>query len=807
MPAGPPPFKILIPNFRYPRFGKFLLLLVLFTGGGFGYAESVEQFTNPALARAPTVDAGGPFVHPGGLHTKEDLDRMKAKVKAHAHPWIDDWEELIKDRMAQDDYLPTPRADMPSRQRAQDDASAMYLNALRWYISGDTKNAECAVRIANGWSAVVNTGPRGDSLSGIPVGSFALAGEVLRAYPGWEKTDFERFKKMLSEYWYPKCSRFLKTHNGDPPSQAWANWDACNMVAVLGIGVLCDDKAKFDQAVEYFKKGAGMGAIENAVPFRYPGGLGQWQESGRDHAHAMGGMGLLSEFCQVAWNQGVDLFGYDDNRLLAGAEYEAQYNLWKGVPYTFYSNSEQANQYYISPAYRGRLQASHFELLYNHYVVRKGLDAPNVKLFAELKRPEDRNVDVFGYGTLTYTLDAAASPYPAFTKPPAPRDLVASAGIDRVELRWSPSGAYTTRGYEVLRSTSVSGDFQSVFSNEGFTTPLYTDRNVENGKTYYYAVEAINQLGKSERSEPSAGATPVGAGPLPKDYASVDIGDSKVANADTYAKAGNNSFVVMAGGGGVGGEADSCHFVYRTVSGDFTITARFANRNDGWPFKTGVMMRESTKAAAKALAVTVGEIGGRQTRFTCRDSQGSHGQRGNDYTWFPSWFRLRRQGDDFTAFQSSDGITWFQFGETRATLAQTCLVGMVVAAGGPPGKPMSVSFDNVAIEAAPPKPPAAPDALQVIASSNNTIELKWTNPNSNQTGVKIEGSTDNKLFYEIADLAANATSFINTGVNRSTGHYYRIRAYNTGGYSAYSNSAGIAPSAGAVAFFQNRAYR
>src|SRR5439155_5886663 len=139
---------------------------------------------------------------------------------------------------------------------------------------------------------------------------------------------------------------------------------------------------------------------------------------------------------------------------------------------------------------------------------------------AELKRPEDAIVDVFGYGTLTFTLDAAASPYPVFGPPPVPRDLVATAGLGRVDLRWSPSGAYTTRGYEVSRSTSETGDYESIYSTDGWTTPLYTDRKVENGKTYYYAVSAINQIGKSEKSEP-VGATPMEGSPLPKDYASV----------------------------------------------------------------------------------------------------------------------------------------------------------------------------------------------------------------------------------------------------------------------------------------------
>ena len=66
------------------------------------------------------------FVHPGGLHTKADLDRMKAEVAAGAHPWIDGWNLFITDRKAQNTYRARPGANMPSRQSAQDDATAMY---------------------------------------------------------------------------------------------------------------------------------------------------------------------------------------------------------------------------------------------------------------------------------------------------------------------------------------------------------------------------------------------------------------------------------------------------------------------------------------------------------------------------------------------------------------------------------------------------------------------------------------------------------------------------------------------------------
>ena len=743
----------------------------------------------------PPVRTTGAFVHPGGLHTKADLDRMKTMVAANEHPWIDAWNQFITDRKAQNTYRASPGANMPSRQRAQDDATAMYYNALRWYISGDKSYADCAVRIANAWANTVDARPANDYLTGIPTGSFALAGEVLRVYPGWSASEFSKFKKMLVQHWYPKCDDFLRTHNGTKDSSYWANWDACNMLGILGIGVLCDDREKFDQAIEYFKHGKGMGSIKNALPFRYPDGLGQWQENGRDFAHTMGGMGLLAEFCQVAWNQGLDLFGMDDNWLLAGAEYTAQYTLWKGVPYTYYTNSSGANQSYISTNYRGRLDASHFELVYNHYIVRRGLKAPNVKQFVEMKRPEPGETDVFGHGTLTFTLDKAASPYPVLAIPPVPQDLVAIAGMDHVDLKWSPSGAYSAHGYEVLRATSLTGPYTSIHSTNRWTTPAYTDTEVTNGTTYYYKVSALNNTGTSAPSA-AVSATPAAGRPLPPGWLAANIGDSATTTDDSYAPVANSTFTLPATGSGIGGESDTCHYVYQKVSGDFTFTARLINRK-GDIYKTGLMMREGPEANAKMLVVTLGEAGGRQARFGTRATTGGRTltQAGNDYTWLPMWFRLQRVGDEFTAVQSPDGITWFQVGKSTVALRKPYLAGLVVAAaaGGKAKEgPANVSFDNVTMTVTPPAAPVAPTALAATALPGGDVQLTWKNNATNQSGFKVDASVNNAGFYEIADLAATATRFVNTGLSTPTAVRYRVRAYNTGGYSDYSNTAGLA---------------
>ena len=54
---------------------------------------------------------------------------------------------------------------------------------------------------------------------------------------------------------------------------------------------------------------------------------GQAFETGRDQAHVQGGIAHLTEAALCAWNQGVNLVSASNNRLLAGVEYHAKYNL------------------------------------------------------------------------------------------------------------------------------------------------------------------------------------------------------------------------------------------------------------------------------------------------------------------------------------------------------------------------------------------------------------------------------------------------------------------------------------------------
>jgi hypothetical protein len=88
-------------------------------------------------------------------------------------------------------------------------------------------------------------------------------------------------------------------------------------------------------------------------------------------------------------------------------------------------------------------------------------------------------------------------------------------------------------------------------------------------------------------------------------------------------------------------------------------------------------------------------------------------------------------------------------------------------------------------------PPAAPSTLTANARSTNRIDLAWTDTATTEGRFILERATNSSFTSNLTSLTlgANTTSYSDTTLNANTTYFYRIRAYNTAGYSAYSNTA------------------
>jgi len=401
----------------FPSVGRRQLLL---GAGAAGAVAALGVAVRPAAAAES-------LVHPGMLHTDADLTRIRGKLAAGDATVTAGWQRLTANGRSHSSWTPRPLATVVRGGTGQNyaqfyfDVHAAYQNALRWRISGEKAYADTAAAILNAWSSTLTqvTGNADRFLAaGIYGYQLANAAELMR---GYEKFDLAGAQRLLRNVFYPLNDDFLNRHNDACITNYWANWDLCTLASVLAIGILCDDRALVDRAVTYLRTGAGNGAIRNAVPILH-GDLGQWQESGRDQGHTVLGIGLLGTICEMAWNQGVDLYGYDDNRFLKGAEYVARYNLGQDVPFSPYhwgngTTCAPQTQTVISAASRGQLRPV-WELVLNHYVKRRGLSAPNVTAMAATVRAEggggdygsdSGGYDQLGFGTLMFTRDSATA--------------------------------------------------------------------------------------------------------------------------------------------------------------------------------------------------------------------------------------------------------------------------------------------------------------------------------------------------------------------------------------------------------------
>ncbi|MET9814887.1 alginate lyase family protein [Streptomyces sp. NPDC006355] len=380
-----------------------------------------------ATATATTADAApATFTHPGMLHNAGDINRAKVRVAAGDDPWASGWRRLTANSHSASTWTARPQSVVyrgtgfpENYQLLYNDIAAAYQNALRWQIAGTAANGDCAVRILNAWANTL-TSIQGTAdrflAAGIYGWQFANAAELMRGYAGF---DLNKFKQMMLNVFYPMNNSFLTNHNDACITNYWANWDLCNMASVMAIGILCDDGAKYDQAVNYFKNGGGNGQIQRAVPFLYPGvegyDLGQWQESGRDQGHTIMGMGQMGALCEMAWNQGEDLYSYDGRRFMKAAQYVAKYNLNMNVPFTTYTwgsgqNCSQQSHTAISSVSRGQVRPV-WAMLHYHYGRRLLLDDKYIAQMCFSVAPEggggdygttSGGFDQLGFGTLMY---------------------------------------------------------------------------------------------------------------------------------------------------------------------------------------------------------------------------------------------------------------------------------------------------------------------------------------------------------------------------------------------------------------------
>lgn len=363
------------------------------------------------------------FVHPGILHTADAIRRVKDLALRQPWPGGASYYILEETSFAKKDYAVKNPIEILShfQSGAQygKEFYAAYLNAWMWILTQKEEHAQKAMQIIRGYGekmkSISESAQEPMWLGGFAGSTWANAVELMRyTYPavqyenGWNSEDTrntDRICRIFADY----ITAFLENEDLKYNGGAYGVYATSGIKGLIASGVFLNDKVVFDRAVEEFKSGNTVGAIGN---FILPGGQNLLTDVETQHSYSQWELGSLSETCEIAWNQGIDLYGEKDNRLKEGFEYEAAYLQGKEMicqpwPVDYPTLNQTGNVVSTTRALKPV-----WEIAYNHYVKRKGIAMPNAEVIVNRNRPEgyDNANDPIqhsspGFGTLLFYID------------------------------------------------------------------------------------------------------------------------------------------------------------------------------------------------------------------------------------------------------------------------------------------------------------------------------------------------------------------------------------------------------------------
>ena len=289
---------------------------------------------------------------------------------------------------------------------------------------------------------------------------------------------------------------------------------------------------------------------------------------------------------------------------------------------------------------------------------------------------------------------------------------------NRLSFTWTDLASET--GYRIERSTD--GKTFSTVANLAANITSYTDTNVSEMGEYYYRVVGQKNLGSATSQSLYHAAfftaTPAAAA-LPGIWLSQDVGAVGGGGAAQFS---GGTFTVLASGADIWSTADEFHFVYQTLVGNGSITARVASieSTNDWA-KAGVMIRESLNANSRYAMTLVTPTSANSVRLQYRTSTGgSSTSSGTGTAAAPYWVRLTRNGNTFTFEGSSNGSSWTTIGTQTISMGSTVYIGLAVTSHDDTLL-CRTTFDNVTVSNAAPTVATAAQATPSTVAGTTTM--------------------------------------------------------------------------------------
>ena len=362
--------------------------------------------------------------HPGVLVSGRQLQFVRAQVKARAEPFYSEYQKAVASQYGNLNYQLKgppitgvidcgPVSNPDHGCHAEDaDATAAYLQALLWFLSGDHRYADNAIRIANAYGR----GLQGYTGSNAPLQAawsgemWPRSAEILRySDSGWKPEDVAAFAHMLTGVILPLI------HQG---SGSNGNWELSMIDAMMEIAVFTDDgpllthaEAMWRERVPAYFYNAALDGAHPRPLIRKDKGVSWYgttdlnasvdgisQETCRDLGHTSYGISSTMAAAETAHIQGGKLFELEEKRLVPALEFHARLFLRKEpVPALVCGGTVHYAAGYT------------FAVGYNEYHNRLGLSLPATREWLQQhveQSPEPVDMHMMVFEPLTHGADA-----------------------------------------------------------------------------------------------------------------------------------------------------------------------------------------------------------------------------------------------------------------------------------------------------------------------------------------------------------------------------------------------------------------
>ncbi len=397
--------------------------------------------------------------------------------------------------------------------------------------------------------------------------------------------------------------------------------------------------------------------------------------------------------------------------------------------------------------------------------------------------------NVQGYnGNITHTSSGATQKNVSVSgngtevPPNSPSNLNATThSSTQINLSWTDNSSSET-GFKIERKTGSGGAWNEI-AQVGDNTTTYSDNNLTPDTQYCYQVRAYNTAGNSNYSNESC-ATTSDVPPNPPTNLSTTAHSSTQINLSWTDNSNNETGFKIERKTGSGGawneiaqvgdntttysdnnltpDTQYCYLVraYNSVGNSDYSNEACATTFDVPPIPPTNL--SATAQSSTQINLSWTDNADNETGFKIERKTGSNG----------TWNDMDSVGANTTTY-SDNNLT--------ANTEYCYRVRTYNSVG-------NSNYTNESCATTYDVPPIPPTNLSATAQSSTQINLSWTDNSSNETGFKIErktGSSGN--WSEIAQVGADTTTFSDNNLTTNTQLCFRVRAFNSVGYSDYSN--------------------